>query len=59
MASLSFIAKLENAYVFHQGSDFPYAASDKIAGSRERLDGFSMNKRLREMIYFNNALRFI
>ncbi|CAI7582964.1 unnamed protein product [Penicillium discolor] len=41
------------------GSDFPYAASDKIAGFRERLDGFSMTKRLREMIYFNNALGFI
>ena len=44
---------------FHQGSDFPYAASDKIAGFRERLDGFSMKNRLREMIYFNNALGFI
>ncbi|CAI7672009.1 unnamed protein product [Penicillium palitans] len=41
------------------GSDFPYAASDKIAGFRERLDGFSMNRKLREMIYFNNALGLI
>lgn len=51
--------RLENAYTFHLGSDFPYADSDKIAGFREKLDSFPMHKRLRKMIYSENALGLI
>ncbi|KAL4895036.1 hypothetical protein BDV59DRAFT_200293 [Aspergillus ambiguus] len=36
------------------GSDFPYADSAKIAGFREELDSFHMERKLREMIYHGN-----